>query len=402
MERINKNSTYNYSFIDWFLPLFMILAQYKIGTSFSNYGYLIIAIYAIYLMFIKNTKLYFHKYLLLLTIYVIIITIINYIRLDGQSINAFNSLITQVVLFIVISLVITQLHIENFYKSYLFFGSIAMLIIYFQSIRLLVFGIPAIPITILPIDPKDAHFWGNFLGKRPSGLFTEPQAYASFMFPLLILSLKKKKKFLVLIISLSLLLSTSSQGIIVTGIIFIYYLLWGNIKTYQKVLISLLFTFSIYALLNLKIFEFATNKIAKTDLENNIRLVRGFMVYSNFDLTDLLLGINDNLQSYILKNLRNSYWVTEHIKFGAVSGLSYTTTVSGILIQSGFFAGILFILMIYKMYKYEDPSNRIFLVLIFILSFSQTIFYNAWFVFYYIIYLGLNNKRAYNINYTNA
>lgn len=376
----------------------MILAQYKIGTTFSNYGFIILIFYGLYLFFIKKKKLIIHKQLLWLTTYVTIISTVNMIRLDDFSVTWINRTVMPLLLFFTISIVIDKLNYKNFYKSYLIVGSIAMVIMYFLSIRLLAFGIPARPITILPISPEDAHFWGNFMGRRPSGLFTEPQAYASFMLPLLVLTLQQKKRILGLVISFSILLSTSSLGIIMVGIIYLYFIILGKIKMHQKILLFITIALIIYTLLNLNIFEFAATKIAETELEDNIRLTRGFVVYSSFDLPELLMGINQNLQEYILNNVTD-WWVQSHIQSGSEHLLGYTTTVSGLLVQYGLFAGIIFFIMMYKMFKYEDKSNRILLLVIFILSFAQTLFYNGWFVFYYIIYMGLCNKKIFDRNY---
>jgi len=273
-----------------------------------------------------------------------------------------------------------------------------MVPIFIQALRLYLFSIPAVPIQILPIPESELHYWGFMQGSRPSGFFSEPQAYASFMIPLLVLSLKRQEYKFSYIISLSLIVSTSSLGIIMTGLINLYFLFLSKIKTYQKVSISITLLIFVYLLLNIDMFKFSINKIETTDFTNNIRLTRGFVVYSTFNTWDYIFGISNTLQSYVIRNIQDEY-VQEYISAKSENLLGYSNTAAGVFIEFGLIGAIFFWRMLYKMFVNEDKNWRIFLYIIIILSFSQTCLFNAWFVFFYFIYLGSCDKNSYAKNY---
>jgi hypothetical protein len=386
------------SFIDWFLSIFLILAQYSFIGDFSSYGIVILLSYSFIQFVFVNKNILFHKYLLLLVSYIIFISIINIFRFDNLSTTLVNSLIEIILIFVAISILIPTFNFNNFYRFYQIVGLIALSILYVQAIRLYIFGLPAIPVTILPVLTGQEHFWGNMLGKRPSSLFSEPQAYASFMVPLLLYYIKKKKIIFAHIVSISILLSTSSLGIIIVSYIYIYTIILKRDNSNRKIQISFVFIILILMFIRLEIFSFSLNKIIEIEIFNNIRLTRGFLVYSTFSLWDILLGISNTLQSYISITIQET-WVTTYYTNGSERLLGYVTSVAGMFIRHGLVAGILYLFMFFKMFQNEDKDHRIFLYIIIIMSFGQTLFFNAWFVFYYIIYLGSCNKINNNSNY---
>ena len=397
-ESLQSNSLgEKFSFIDWFLPIFLILGQYSIG-SFSNYGVIILIIYTLLSILKTNNTLYLNKHLFYFIIIVSIIQVFNLARLNAFSVAGINNFVMQLIIILILAATIPSVHAKNLYKSYTIIGSVAITIMYFQAFRLLLFNIPAIPVTFLPVSPEDAHFWGSFKGLRPSSLFTEPQAYASFMIPLLVLALKYKNLLFSYIISFSILLSTSSQGILLVAIIYLYTIFFSDTSWYVKILSILFAGLAIYAFFNLSIFDFALKKLGNTNIENNVRLTRGFLIYISFDFLNLLIGIGGGIKDYVLTHLSYFPWANIYIQSHQEFLLGYATTVALILLQFGLIGAFMFFRMLYKMFKYEDNKMRLFLLIIIILSFTQTILFNAWFIFYYIIYMGCCDKPVANLN----
>jgi hypothetical protein len=383
------------SFIDWAFPISMILAQYKIGGSFSSYGFFMILIYTI-IRYIKKKRIFIHKPLLFFTYFVIFISFINMIRLDLSIEHFIKHMLFSILLVICLSVTSSSINFNSFYKSYKIVGIVAGSIMVFQFVRLFFFNIPAVPVIILPIAIEDLHYWGNLQGLRPSSLFTEPQAYCSFLAPLIIMTILQKELYLTFFLSITMFMSTSSLGIgLVFMILLIYRTLFKSKKSFTPILFLIILSYLFY---NLDVFDFARNKIFSTDISNDIRLSRGFIIFSNFNFTDLIFGIDITTQSYVLKNL-NYYWVTQHINNESEHLLGYLTTYSGVLVKYGIISFFIFNRLFYKLVKNEDKQFRIFLFIIIILSFSQTILFNYWFLFYYTIYLGLCNKQKYNKNY---
>ncbi len=272
-----ENRKVDFSFIDWFLPIFMILAQYRVGGTFSNYGFVILIIYALYYTIFTNRIIMIPKQLLVFTVYITIISFVNVtVMEEGFSVVFFNRTLMPLILIYTLSTVIPNINENNLFKAYVLIGSIAMGIMYYQAILLFLAGIPAVPVTILPVPIDQEHFWGNFSGTRPSSLFQEPQAYASFMLPLLVLSLKRKNTIFSLIISLSILLSTSSLGIIMVGLVYLYFAIIGGIRTYMVIFRVFIVSILVFVFIKLEIFVFARDKILLIEFEDNIRLTRGF------------------------------------------------------------------------------------------------------------------------------
>jgi hypothetical protein len=139
-------------------------------------------------------------------------------------------------------------------------------------------------------------------------------------------------------------------------------------------------------------------KILAINFADDIRLTRGFLVYATFPIADALLGINDGLQAYVLENI-NAWWVAAGIASESEHLLGYVTTVAGMFVWYGAFAGAMLFALFLALLRHEDPEWRILLYVIVLLSFSQTILFNAWWLFYYSVYLGLCDKRQYGRNY---
>ena len=157
---------------------------------------------------------------------------------------------------------------------------------------------------------------------------------------------------------------------------------------FSKVFILTSFLTIFGALTYLGILDSSIKKIANTPLENNIRLVRGFYIYSTFNPLDLFLGISRDLQQYVITSI-NENWVSLYTSSGNERLLGYTTSFSGLLIQFGLPSFILYLLFLWKCFVNSSKDSRILVLVTFVLCFVQTIIFNAWFVFYLCIILGM-------------
>ena len=392
----------NNNFVSIFLPFFMIFAQYETPFfgGFSSYGILILFLYSIYYLLTTNCTIFINKYLFILTFIILFISIFNMFRLDNYSLIVINQLIESIFILIVISIIISSLNLSIFYKWYSLVGSVMVLTIYYQSINLYIFGNPAVPITILPVSIEHYGFWNDFVGLRPSGFFSEPEAFSTYIIPLLILSLFIYKQYIFsLFIIGSIMLCSSTLGILlVIAIIFYIVFITRKVNYFYKISFLLFFIFSLYVFISTDLFSFSREKILAINFENNIRLNRGFIYLSHFNFWDVLFGINNNLKDYVTNNL-DYKWINNYINSNKSHLLGYTTTMSGVFIRSGLISGLFFLYMLFKMYKNEDNQYRIIFFIILILTFTRTLLFNSWFIFYYAIYLGLCNKKVFNNNY---
>jgi hypothetical protein len=179
-----------FGFINWFLPLYFILAQYTFIVN--NIGTVILIFSALYHYVRYNRKLKIHKWLALFIGYCSLMQLFH--TINEFSVTAINNLVMPILFLIIISVFIDDVNEENLYKAYSRIGMVVMSAMFYQSIGYYIWGMPAIPINILPVGADKVYLWGDFLGARPSSFFAEPQAYASYMMPLLFFAFKRITK----------------------------------------------------------------------------------------------------------------------------------------------------------------------------------------------------------------
>tara|TARA_B100000676_G_C18069257_1_gene843174 strand:+ start:724 stop:1551 length:828 start_codon:yes stop_codon:yes gene_type:complete len=263
----------------------------------------------------------------------------------------------------------------------------------FQGVRLFLFDIPAVPINLLPVAEADYSYWDFFKGERPSGFFSEPQAFCSFILPFFIFSLYRKEYALSLLTFIAILLSASTLGLAISLIVGVYFMFFEKERSrFSKVFILTGFLTIFGTLTYLGILDASIKKIANTPLENNIRLVRGFYIYSTFNPIDLFLGISRDLQQYVITSINES-WVSLYTSSGNERLLGYTTSFSGLLIQFGLPSFILYLLFLWKCFVNSSKDSKVLVLVTFVLCFVQTIIFNAWFVFYLCIILGMLHEQ---------
>jgi hypothetical protein len=387
----NKNS---YNFLNYFLPIFMIIAPYKFLTLFLNYGIVIFIFYLLYLFFFRtNIEMVVYKPLFYFTSFSMLFYFFNNWRLGIFNMSTINNIIFAFLSILIISIVTNKLNFSKFYNFYKLIGYICCIVVIGQFFLLYFFNIEPLPITILPVSVENLYIWqSSNEATRPSAFFSEPQAFASFLLPLLILSLYKKNFGFVFLIILSILFTGSTLGIISIFFIGVFYFIdnydIGNIKyitSFSIISITLITLF-----FSLGVMEDYAQKLLSTDLMNNPRLLRSFNVLLNFSMFDLTFGIGDNLKNFILQNI-NDQFVRLYIENNLIDRLSYITTIAGNFVKYGVFIGLAYLVVlknIFTLFSSTAHLKALAFTIIF-LSFGQTILFNSWFIFYFSIIFGL-------------
>jgi len=378
------------SFMSYFIPFFMILAQYPIFSTFT-FGIFVIMMYSFLYYLTVNDKIYVHKYLLYLTLYITLMEVFDMVRggfvRDGQI----NSILMMYIWLFVVSVSSSIIDIKKMYKVFSIIGIVSIVVIFYQSVFIYGLHQPMKPIAILPIPSTRSFVWEAAM--RPAAFFTEPAAYVSYMLPLLFLSINFKKYIFSLFIIISILLSGSSSGIIFLAIYALYstfFMIKGVSKKFLLLIGLILVT---YLFFTVGIFDSAIKKIATTDFEHQIRVAKGFLIYYEMNLQEKLFGIVGSVGHYILANLHSFPWANIYIIDHKIHLLDYITSFSGEMVKSGIFASFLYIVMFYKMFKYDDISSRGMLLLIIISTFISSFSYNSWFAYSYIMYFVMINPK---------
>lgn len=384
----------NYKFFDYFLPFFIIIAPYKFLTLFLNYGIIIFAFFLLYLFFLKrNIEVFVFKPILYFTTCAMLVYFFNNWRLGILSLSTFNNIIITFLMILIISIITNKLNFSRFYNVYKLIGIICCITVLAQALLLYFFNIKPLPITLLPVSSENLYIWQESNETlRPSAYFSEPQAFASFLLPLFILSIFKKDYLIMMLIIISIILSGSTLGIISIFLIGVFYFLnnskVSNIKNLSFFLLMLSISLTLF--FTLEITRDYAQKLLTTNITTDPRLLRGFTVFFNFSIIDFLIGVGDNLKNYILQNI-NDPFVQLYVENNIIEKLSYVTTIPGNFIKYGFILGLSYFLVLRKIYILfnSSPYLKTIAFTIIFLSFGQTILFNSWFLFYFSIIFGL-------------
>jgi hypothetical protein len=295
----------------------------------------------------------------------------------------FNNTINALLILSLISAIIPMLYKKLFINVYMIVGATLIVVLFYQSIYYYIYGLDVVQIVILPLPNNLLHYWNYLQGGRPSALFAEPQAYASYLLPLLIILIQKKKTLFALLLTISLILSTSSLGIIVAVIIWLGSVIYSNSKILVKMFIFIFIVMGSILIIQFPIFEYSIEKIMDINVFENIRLTRGFALVMYMDFNEFLFGLGaGEIQSFVISHYNElPFWVTTTSEFN----IGYATTTSAIILQYGFISFITYIFMHYRNYKAHDKSMKIFAVILFVIPFLQTMLFSVIFIFYYLI-----------------
>lgn len=285
----------------------------------------------------------------------------------------------------------SQIQEDSFYKCYKIVAVIFSAFVIYQALVTYVFGQPVSAIRILPVSADDLHFWSRE-ADRPSGLFTEPQAFASFLHPLLITSLFKKEKKFAIFLTIAIFASASSQGIIVAALIWAYYLLIIESQATKKFLSIAIFLMLTFIGIESGLFNVAIEKLSGIHLGSyDIRLTKGFMIYGAMPLKDKIMGIGEgNLRTYLLSGGFDFFWMglTRDELF------AYVTSMANVCISYGIVGFYGYIRIFVKEYLHTKNSTKLMIIVLLVVSFAQTLIFNMWFIFYWSIYQVMDQEKT--------
>jgi hypothetical protein len=273
-------------------------------------------------------------------------------------------------------------------KWYLYFSILASVYLIIQSISYKLFNF-ILPwyIKWLPIHSEtylNADFdllFSRFY--RPSSFFLEPAHFAAYVIPMLAFVLfykykdsKFKSILLAAIITVALLLSTSGGGIILASF------LWGawSLKfikgqnTYLSVL-KLILVLVIVFLVVLPVFnaELLVKSLGRLFSDNqlsssNIRIVRGFSVFSMLPITYKIFGVGyGNYATYVIENSITTIYDLK-------GNSTWVNASAYILMGTGIIGFSTFLLLFINLFKNTKEYFRILTVVVFISTFYSTNF----------------------------
>lgn len=211
-------------------------------------------------------------------------------------------------------------------------------ILYFAFHQYVVFLLPGLPLNydggMVSSDyiehSIDKVAGGYFF--RPRSVFIEPAFYSTYCLPWLSIAIYKKKQHLMaMIVTLSVILSTSTTGIIVSALLWVYYFILNVDFSCNKVKTGL---FLIVAALLVMTFSDTSNitdslLMKQKELNNlsqtgslTLRLFRGWECFKSIDFLHELLGCGyGNLNAYFSEQGIKTMYDYFNIKLDYMNGL---------------------------------------------------------------------------------
>lgn len=377
------NKTVN--FINYLLPLYPILAQYK-GPIISI-GVTIMLLYSVIVLF-KRKKITLYRPFIAFSLFAVIMQFVNGLILPRYitTYNNGNLLFMVVVIFIIVS-TWGLVDITALYRTYKIIGIVVIFVASIQFFQLYILKQNVYPWAF--IDITGEKFWYTY-GNRPTAFFAEPQALCSFLLPLLFLSLKKKENWLSGIIILAAFLSTSSLGIIISLMMVGVNVFVVNRNKLAKIIAGFVMLFSsVLLLFNIGSVQssYIIQKIMNINLSDDVRLARGFQIYNQFTLENKLIGVGSgNLPNYLLylSDIRFDW-----MNLVRQDSWGYANAVASSLLSFGVLGGLLFIYFILSLRKYCSKEIIPMYLCILLLIITTSILLDSWFIFFFVFFFGV-------------
>lgn len=350
-----------------------------------SYGFVVIILYCMGVFIFRRGYVYINKSMSCFIAFCLIEQLIMYCYTGTFSLNR-NTYFFMLVCFFILMLA-CRIDMKSFIKVYYWISIVCCLLVIYQFFMGNIIGIPQSTIQILPVSPQNQHYWLKN-SVRVSGFFTEPQGFCSYILPLLVYLVFQRKFLKALFISMAIFLSTSSQGIILAAVVWMYYLIVHEKRIVEKVLrIFLIGGTGVVGLLilsRLSTFRYIIEKIMSINIfAYDIRLTKGFYIYAAMPVLDKLTGIGfGNLRGYLNSGIFHFFWMELTRK----ELFDYITTMSNVLVSFGIGGFFFYIRIFIKNKSTKNELAKVVLLLIFISSFTQTILFNSWFVYYWVVY----------------
>lgn len=236
-----------------------------------------------------------------------------------------------------------------------------------------------------------ANYYSTYGWIKLASIFAEPAQFCQYVIPALCFSLfgfdkyYQKRINIAVVLSVAIVLSTSANGILIAFAIWCLYFYYKNKKNLFKLLFVVFGIFIITAiayqipliqksLINLFIPENTT--ASKADY----RIYRGFLYYLQLPIKNKILGVGF-LSS---DDFSLIYRITTKYDYSWNTVTEYFNNMASILIYSGIIGGLMYIKMVYEIFKSKIASIRVLSICFAALCISSSFYYNEMWILYMI------------------
>lgn len=240
---------------------------------------------------------------------------------------------------------------------------------------------------------------------RICSVFAEPSHFAVYVIPALLMYIfgKTRQRLIVLkilLLTASVMLSTSSNGILVMGVVYASFLLY---KFFRKINVAYfivggaLFLGSFYFIsksefINDVTYGLFTEEAGMSMSKAELRVYRGFKLYVDLPIDKQLFGVGWRNAARYCKTCNNELYST----YSAHTDVfDYFNSIAGTLIYSGIIGLCLLLAFFFSMFKFtNDFSARTLIICVLvIMSSSSVLMTDQWILFLTTIISLINRSR---------
>lgn len=393
LKVVNNGRCNLIKFLNILFPVSILFWCYVVpGTNNTSFALFLIFIGSVLVLLQKRRIRIFaieDRIIIIFAIYIIFNQLVLSLLYSNSS-----TMILKILLFnnlpaiIAILILSDNLNYNLFYRIYYIVTWIVFIGLLFQSFQVYILHQPTkmiiFPFMSNAISASTYNYINYWYAKtRPSSFFSEPSIYANFMAPIIIISLKNRKYIVAITQSIGILLTTSTTGVILVAVIWLYWAFVCVKKLSYKILLGFVLCLATLLLIRSNIFGNTFRKLVNTNLFANEHTGSSLQIFLQMPWKDRILGVGcGNVEKYL---------ATHHIDMSMIETTvnGYVSSGIGNFIFYGVIGGIIYLLLCFVMIRRSNKWAMLTAVLIMCLSFAQTMSFGLtgvwWFSLYHII-----------------
>jgi hypothetical protein len=388
---------YAYKFISFILPFFLILSQYKLANI--NMGFILVQGLTVIIL-ISNFKFRVQKHFLVFISSIFVAVLFStflYVKMYHGTIFYY---LNGILLFLVVIVLSSYIKLYSLYRVLLVVGFFTTVIVLFQGVYMAVSGAEVGPIKLLPIATAQQHVWE--VAPRPSGVFTEPQLYASFILPLFLFAVLKKKIILSFVFMMGIVVSGSTYGIIIIFALAVWLVISsGRLISLKALMLICSYVFFLAIIFyTTGIFDNSLEKLARIDISQEIRVAKAPALFLEMSFSEKIFGMESTVGDFISQHINALYWLLPYLDNDSHL-LDYISGLFGLAIYYGVVPMILFLWMLIVSYIQGDRFQQGMVIIIFLHSISATFLFNGYFVYFFVLLFANSFDGSSTVKYWN-
>lgn len=379
------------------LPLLFVFAQYKFFSI--NIGFLLLQMVS-FVAFICKPELRIEKNFLLFILSIYLVVFFSYFY-SGMIYNGTIFYYASGLLLVFVVLIMSSYaNLSKMYDWYKLVGGFITVVVFFQGVYILITGSELAPIRLLPVSQDIERVW--LPSPRPSGFFSEPQLYASFVLPLFLLSVLKKDYLLCFLLLLGILVSGSTYGLMIALVLSFWLVLRNGHLTNVKSWFGLLFLSGIFISIffSTGLFDSAYEKLLRTDITQGIRVAKSPILFWEMSFVEKIIGMRSSVEDFIRVNINSFLWLAPYVEADSHL-LGYVTGLFGLGIYFGIVPMLLYMWFLIRSFLKGDKFQQGMVIIILLHSISATILFNAYFVFFFVLLFSFSYDGSSKLRYWN-